>query len=137
MLGVREPAVYGRDTLADIERRCLAKAAALEIEADFRQSNHEGELIEWIHAARDGHDAIVINPAAYGHTSIALMDALIACELPVVELHISNPLRREPFRHDSYVSKVATGIICGFGSHGYELAIEAAAALAAARADSR
>ena len=130
MLGVREPDIYGRRTLRDIEALCHATAAPLDAVVAFRQSNHEGELLDWIHAARDSQDAIVINPAGYGHTSIALLDALKACALPVIELHLSNPLAREPFRRHSYVSQVADGLICGFGSDGYAMAIEAAVRLA-------
>lgn len=129
-LGVREPEIYGRETLDEIEARCRARAEALGADIEFRQSNHEGALIDWIRDARGARDAIVINPAAYGHTSIALRDALRACGLPVVELHLSNPLAREPFRRRSYVSAVAAGVICGFGGHGYELAVEAAVGLA-------
>ncbi|NQU68981.1 MAG: type II 3-dehydroquinate dehydratase [Rhodospirillales bacterium] len=127
MLGVREPAIYGTDTLDDIHANCLAKGAALGLEIDFRQSNSEGELVGWIQSARGDHGGIIINPAAYTHTSIAIMDALIAAELPVIELHLSNPLRREAFRRHSYVSEVARGVICGFGGLGYELAIDAMA----------
>ena len=135
MLGTREPEIYGRETLAEIEARCRETARALGAEIDFRQSNHEGELIDWIHAARGTRDAVVINPAGLTHTSLVLMDALIACALPVVELHLSNPHRREAFRHHSYVSRIAAGVICGFGGHGYTLAVEAAVRLAARRAD--
>ena len=129
MLGTRQPEIYGRETLAEIEALCREKARVLGAELDFRQSNHEGVLIDWIHEARGTQDAVVINPAGLTHTSLSLMDALIACELPVIELHLSNPHRRESFRHDSYVSRVAAGTICGFGSHGYTLAIEAAVRL--------
>jgi 3-dehydroquinate dehydratase-2 len=127
MLGVREPEMYGTDTLDDIRALCLDKGAALGVEVDFRQSNSEGELVGWIQSARGDHAGVIINPAAYTHTSIAIMDALIAVELPVIELHLSNPLRREPFRRHSYVSEVARGVICGFGGHGYELALDAMA----------
>ncbi len=129
MLGTRQPEIYGRETLAEIEALCREKAHTLGAEIAFRQSNHEGVLIDWIHEARGTQDAIVINPAGLTHTSLSLMDALIACELPVIELHLSNPHRRESFRHDSYVSKIAAGVICGLGSHGYTLAIEAAVRL--------
>jgi 3-dehydroquinate dehydratase II len=129
MLGVREPAIYGTDTLDDIRANCLAKGAALGFEIDFRQSNSEGELVGWIQSARGDHGGIIINPAAYTHTSIAIMDALIAAELPVIELHLSNPLRREAFRRHSYVSEVARGVICGFGGRGYGLAIDAMAGI--------
>ena len=127
MLGVREPEMYGTDTLDDIRALCLDKGAALGVEVDFRQSNSEGELVGWIQSARGDHAGVIINPAAYTHTSIAIMDALIAVELPVIELHLSNPLRRELFRRHSYVSEVARGVICGFGGHGYELALDAMA----------
>jgi 3-dehydroquinate dehydratase-2 len=127
MLGRREPAIYGHDTLDDIRKSCLAKAKALGVEVDFRQSNSEGELVGWIQAARDAIDGIIINPAAYTHTSIAILDALLSAELPAIELHLSNPFRREPFRAHSYVSTAARGVICGFGAHGYELALEAMA----------
>ena len=129
MLGTRQPEIYGRETLAEIEALCRGKARELGAEMTFRQSNHEGVLIDWIHEARETQDAIVINPAGLTHTSLSLMDALISCELPVIELHLSNPHRRESFRHDSYVSNVAAGVICGLGSHGYTLAIEAAVRL--------
>ena len=135
MLGTRQPEIYGRETLAEIEALCREKGHALGAEVDFRQSNREGELIDWIHEAREAQDALVINPAGLTHTSLSLMDALIACELPVIELHLSNPHRREAFRHDSYVSKVAAGVICGLGSHGYALAVEAAIRLASRGAE--
>jgi 3-dehydroquinate dehydratase-2 len=135
MLGVREPDIYGTDTLDDIRAVCLDQGAALGIEVDFRQSNSEGELVGWIQSTRGDHAGIIINPAAYTHTSIAIMDALIAVELPVIELHLSNPLRREPFRRHSYVSEVARGVICGFGGHGYELALEAMARIIGAGSD--
>lgn len=126
MLGLRQPDIYGRTTLADIESMVAAEAQAIGCSADFRQSNHEGVLIDWIQAARTGADAIVINPGGLTHTSVALMDALSAAEKPVVELHLSNVHRREPFRHHSYVSLVATGVICGLGAYGYVLALRAA-----------
>lgn len=132
MLGVREPAIYGTDTLDDIRDKCLAKGAALGLDIDFRQSNSEGELVDWIQSSRGDHAGIIINPAAYTHTSIAIMDSLFAVELPVIELHLSNVMQREPFRHHSYVSAVARGIICGFGGHGYELAIDAMAQIISA-----
>ena len=135
MLGVREPDIYGTDTLDDIRAVCLDQGAALGIEVDFRQSNSEGELVGWIQSTRGDHAGIIINPAAYTHTSIAIMDALIAVELPVIELHLSNPLRRELFRRHSYVSEVARGVICGFGGHGYELALEAMARIIGAGSD--
>ena len=132
LLGVREPAVYGHDTLADIEERCLARAAALDVQIEFRQTNHEGQLVDWIQEARENADGIILNAGAYTHTSIAILDALKAAELPVIEVHLSNIYRRETFRHTSYVSAAANGIICGFGSHGYVLALAAMARLIAA-----
>lgn len=125
MLGVREPAVYGRDTLADIEAACKTAAAARGWSLEFRQSNHEGELVGWIQAARTEADALVINPAAFTHTSVAILDALMLLDIPVVEVHLSNIHKREEFRHHSYVSRVATGVIAGFGAKGYLLALAA------------
>lgn len=129
LLGRREPEIYGRETLADVEARCRAVAAELGLAVDFRQSNAEHQLIDWIHEARDGAAAIVINPAAYTHSSIAIMDALQAFAGPIVEVHISNVHRREAFRHRSYVSLAATGVIAGLGTHGYVLAIRHVATL--------
>ena len=129
MLGVREPSIYGTETLDDIEALCLERAEALNIAIDFRQSNLEGELVSWIQQARGEHDGIILNAGAYTHTSIAIMDALSVAELPVVEVHLSNVFRREAFRHHSYVSPVAKGVICGFGAHGYLLALDALARL--------
>jgi 3-dehydroquinate dehydratase-2 len=125
MLGVREPEIYGHETLDDIRSACESHAAGLGITIDFRQSNSEAELVEWIQQSRDRFAGIIINPAAYTHTSVAIQDALVLSELPVVEVHISNIFQREAFRHHSYVSSVARGIISGFGSHGYLLAIDA------------
>ena len=129
MLGVREPHIYGHDTLADIGRRLQSRAQSLGVEVEMRQSNSEGELVTWIQEARASCAGIVINPAAYTHTSVAILDALLMCEFPVIELHLSNPHRRDEFRHRSFVSKAAKGIICGFGAHGYELALDAMAKL--------
>jgi 3-dehydroquinate dehydratase-2 len=129
MLGVREPAIYGTETLDDIEALCLERAETLNIAIDFRQSNLEGELVSWIQQARGEHDGIILNAGAYTHTSIAIMDALSVAELPVIEVHLSNVFRREAFRHHSYVSPVAKGVICGFGAHGYLLALDALARL--------
>lgn len=129
LLGVRDPAVYGLDTLADIEARCLARAADLGLQVEFRQSNHEGQLVDWVQEARESADGIVLNAGALTHTSVAILDALSASGLPVVEVHLSNIFRREPFRHHSYVSLAATGVICGLGAQGYELALDALAAL--------
>lgn len=123
LLGTREPATYGTDTLADVEELCRATAADLRLRADFRQSNHEGTLVDAVQEARTAHRGIVVNPAGYSHTSVALRDALAAVELPVVEVHLSNIHRREPFRHHSYVSGVADAVICGAGAHGYVLAL--------------
>jgi 3-dehydroquinate dehydratase-2 len=132
LLGLREPEIYGRETLADLERRCRDRAAALGAPLDFRQSNGEGQLIDWIHGARQDSAGIVINAGAYSHTSVAIMDALAGIMLPVIEVHLSNIHRREEFRHHSYVSRVARGVIVGLGCHGYELAIEALCQLLAA-----
>lgn len=127
LLGTREPEVYGRDTLADIDARLSAHAAAAGVALASFQSNHEGALIDRIHAARlDGTRFILINPGAYTHTSIALRDALAGVALPFIEVHLSNVHRREPFRHHSYLSDLAVGVICGLGAHGYELALQAA-----------
>jgi len=130
LLGTREPEVYGRATLDDIRAACEARAKALGVGIDFRQSNHEGELVDWLQQARDKASVVVLNAAAYTHTSVALHDAIKSLTIPVIELHLSNPAAREPFRHISMISAVAKGAICGFGAHGYELAIEAAARLA-------
>jgi 3-dehydroquinate dehydratase-2 len=125
MLGKREPAVYGAGTLADIETACHAKGKELGVGIDFRQSNTEGTLVDWIQAAAGTAAGIVINAGAYTHTSVALHDALRAAALPVIEVHLSNVYAREAFRHHSYISPVARGIIVGFGPQGYTMAIEA------------
>ena len=130
LLGEREPEVYGSATLADVEVLCHEAATASGLVLDFRQSNHEGVLIDWVQEGRAGIAGIVINAAGYTHTSVALHDALKVLTIPVVEVHLSNPGIREEFRHKSLVSPAASGIIAGFGSLGYRLAIEAAAALA-------
>ena len=127
LLGAREPAVYGRDTLADLRRRSESRAGAVGLSIDFRQSNHEGELVAWIQEAREKAAGIVLNAGALTHTSIAILDALQAAELPVIEVHLSNIFRREPYRQHSYVSLAARGVICGLGAKGYELALEAMA----------
>lgn len=127
MLGTREPATYGSQTLADIESLCKTEAGKLGLTVEFRQSNHEGELVTWIQQALGATDAIVINPGAYSHTSIAIHDALRAVAVPVIEVHLSNIYTRESFRHHSYVSPVATGVICGLGAAGYRLALHALA----------
>lgn len=129
LLGVREPGIYGRETLGDIESACAERAEELGLAVDFRQSNLEGEIVTWVQDARTDHNGIIINAGGYTHTSIALLDALLAVELPVVEVHLSNLSRREPFRHHSYVSQAATGVICGLGSVGYLLALQAMATL--------
>jgi 3-dehydroquinate dehydratase-2 len=128
LLGSREPEVYGRETLDDVRARCEKKAAALGLAVDFRQSNHEGDLVAWIQEARDGASGLIVNAGALTHSSIAMLDALLACSIPAVEVHLSNIYAREPFRHQSYISRAAKGVICGFGPKGYELAIEALAA---------
>jgi len=129
LLGDREPELYGCETLDDIRRRLEANATAKGLTIDFRQSNREGELVDWIQEARTGAAGIIINPAGYGHTSIAILDALLAAsEIPCIEVHLSNIYKREPFRHRSLVSQAATGVICGLGSLGYDLALEALAA---------
>ena len=130
-LGKREPEIYGRATLADVEALCSNACAGLGLTLDFRQSNYEGDLVTWIQEARDKAVGIVINAGAYTHTSVALLDALNAAEKPVMEVHLSNIFRREAFRHHSYVSPAATGVICGLGSQGYELALAAMARLIA------
>jgi len=129
MLGQREPAIYGRDTLADVETACAKSGAALGVDIDFRQSNSEGELVTWAQGAGRTHAGIIVNAGGYTHTSVALMDALIASGLPVVEVHLSNIFRREEFRHHSYISRVAVGVICGFGLSGYLMALDAMARL--------
>lgn len=124
LLGTREPEIYGRDTLADVEALCAKTAAEYGRIVDFRQSNHEGVLIDWIQEARTKHDGLIINPAGYSHTSVALHDALAALDgKPILEVHISNIHKREPFRHHSYISSVADGVIAGCGVQGYALAI--------------
>ncbi len=127
LLGTREPETYGSETLKDVEALCKSAASEFGLAIDFRQSNHEGELVTWIQDARKTADGIVINPAAYSHTSVAIHDALRAVDLPVAEVHLTNIHQREAFRHHSYVSSVAFGVICGFGSLGYKLALQALA----------
>ena len=129
LLGSREPSVYGTETLEQIQGRVEARAAELGLAADFRQSNAEHELVEWIQAAVGTADGIIINAAAFTHTSVAILDALQAVALPVVEVHLSNLLRREHFRQRSYISRVAEGVIAGFGGDGYILAVDAMARL--------
>jgi 3-dehydroquinate dehydratase-2 len=127
LLGQREPHLYGSATLRDIETRLGARAAALGLAIDFRQSNHEGVLIDWVQEARGKASALIVNAGGLTHSSVALMDALLAAELPIIEVHLTNIYRREAFRHHSYVSHAATGIICGLGAKGYELALDALA----------
>lgn len=129
MLGKRQPEVYGHETLADIEAACIRHASLAGLEVEFRQSNHEGDLVDWIQGARERVAGIVINAGAYTHTSVAILDALLSAEVACVEVHLSNIHQREEFRHHSFVSKAAKGMICGFGSHGYILAIDALARL--------
>jgi 3-dehydroquinate dehydratase-2 len=129
LLGTREPEIYGRSTLADIEAACAARASALGLAIEFRQSNIEGQLVDWLHEAKDKAGAVVLNAGAYTHTSIALHDAIKAIGVPVIETHLSNPAAREPFRHISHISTAAVGVIAGFGAQSYLLAIEAAAGL--------
>lgn len=125
MLGVRQPEIYGHETLADIEAACRKRGSELNLEIDFRQSNIEGELVTWIQEARETVGGIVINGAAYTHTSVALLDALSLIDAPIIEVHLSNIYARDAFRHHSYISPVATGVICGIGSMGYLLALDA------------
>jgi 3-dehydroquinate dehydratase-2 len=129
LLGVREPSIYGADTLEDVKRRTQARGEVLGIGIDFRQSNHEGQLVDWIQEAINGADGIIINPAAYTHTSVAILDALKNFKGPIIELHISNPHQREDFRHRSFVTPVATATLAGFGVHGYVMAVDAMAHL--------
>jgi 3-dehydroquinate dehydratase-2 len=127
MLGTREPTLYGAATIDDLEALCAETAEALDLSIDFRQTNHEGELITWVQECRTKARGIVINPAGYSHTSVALMDALLAVELPVIEVHLTNIHAREDFRRSSLVSRVAQGVICGLGIRGYGLALTALA----------
>lgn len=137
LLGTREPEIYGAQTLADIEAICEQEAAALGLSVDLRQSNHEGDLVGWVQEAASQDDGLILNAGAYTHTSIALLDALRACPLPVIEVHLSNPVARDEFRRYSYVSLAATGIISGLGATGYRLALHALAGmLSGATADS-
>jgi 3-dehydroquinate dehydratase-2 len=123
LLGVREPEVYGTGTLDDLETLCAETAEGLGIAIDFRQSNIEGELISWVQEARSRASGLIINPAGYSHTSIALMDAVLTLDIPVIEVHLSNIHKREAFRHNSYMSRAADGVICGLGFAGYRLAL--------------
>jgi 3-dehydroquinate dehydratase-2 len=123
LLGKRQPEIYGRDTLSDIEAKCTELARAFQFDCRFLQSNHEGQIVDWIHEARENSAGIIINPAAFTHTSVAILDALNAYDGPVLEVHISNVHKRESFRHHSYVSLRADGVIAGFGIEGYQLAV--------------
>jgi 3-dehydroquinate dehydratase II len=129
LLGIREPEIYGRETLEDIEAACRRFGAGRSLEIEFRQTNHEGVLIDWVQEARGAAAAVILNPAGFTTTSIALLDALKMFEGPIIEVHLSNIHRRESFRHHSYVSLAATGVICGLGPHGYLLALDAVAGL--------
>lgn len=130
MLGLREPAVYGHETLADVEAMVTRRGEEHGLSVECKQTNHEGVLIDWIHQARGRVAGIIINPGAWTHTSVAIHDAIIAAEVPVLEVHISNVHKREAFRHHSFLSNVAQGVICGYGIRGYRYAlIEAARSL--------
>lgn len=132
LLGVREPEIYGHKTLDDVRALCEARAATHGAGLVFRQTNQEGELIDWVQEARTAASALVINPAGYGHTSVALLDALKMLSIPIIECHLSNPAAREDFRRQTYVSLAATGVVSGFGPASYDLAVEAACGLVAA-----
>jgi len=129
MLGYREPEVYGSDTLSGIKGLCKEKGMALKFEIDFRQSNHEGELVDWIQGARVNIDGLIINAAAYTHTSVAIHDALKIISCPIIEVHLSNPKEREEFRHFSYIESLAADVIKGQGAAGYQLALDKLAQL--------
>ena len=133
MLGLREPAIYGRESLADVRAKVEAHAKRLKLAVDFRQSNHEGDLVGWIQEGRDKACGILLNAGALTHTSVAILDALQAAELPAIEVHLSNVFRRESFRHHSYVSAAAVGVICGFGPMSYLLALDAMAVIVGAK----
>ena len=127
LLGQREPDVYGHATLDEVQERTLAQARKYGFEIEFRQSNNEGEIVDWIQEARTGASALAINAGAYTHTSVAILDALLATDIPCVEVHMSNIFQREEFRHHSFISAACIGVICGFGVKSYELAIDALA----------
>ena len=127
LLGTREPEIYGRETLADIEKMCVEAAQKVGFSIDFKQSNHEGDLIDWVQQAGRESAGIIINAGGYTHTSVALHDALRAVKIPIIEVHLSDPKTREPFRHHSFIESVAKQSICGLGAKGYVLAIEALA----------
>jgi 3-dehydroquinate dehydratase-2 len=125
MLGTREPEIYGHETLENIRSLCNEWATSLSLKVDFRQSNHEGELVTWIQEAGSKASGVIINPAAFGHTSVALMDALLSIKIPAIEVHLSNIYKREEFRHHTYTARAVHGVISGLGSHGYVLALYA------------
>lgn len=127
LLGTREPEIYGKETLADIQSLCESVGKDHAITVDFRQSNHEGQLVDWVQEAAKSHAGIIINAGAYSHTSVALLDALKSVNIPIIEVHLSNIYQREEFRHHSFISTVANGMICGLGSDGYALAVQALA----------
>jgi 3-dehydroquinate dehydratase-2 len=129
LLGKRQPHIYGHEKLADVEADCHKLAAELKLEIRFHQSNREYEIVDWVHEAREIAAGIVINPAAFTHTSVAILDALNTFDAPIIEVHISNVHKREAFRHHSYVSTVASGVIAGFGTQGYQLALQRMARL--------
>lgn len=129
LLGSREPDVYGHTTLSDIEKIATETGESLGLSIEFLQSNEEGALVNWIQEAREKAKGLIVNAAGYTHTSVAIMDALLASDIPIIEVHLSNIYKREDFRHHSYVSRAASGVICGFGAHGYSLAIDAMANL--------
>ena len=129
LLGKRQPHIYGHETLADVEADCGKLATALKLHIRFHQSNREYEIVDWVHEARDIAGGIVINPAAFTHTSVAILDALNTFDAPIIEVHISNVHKREAFRHHSYVSTIASGVIAGFGTQGYQLALQRMARL--------
>ena len=137
LLGVREPKVYGTTTLPQIEKMCADQAKRHGLSIVFRQSNREGEIVDHLQEARTSGSAVIINPAGYGHTSIAILDSIQACGLPVIEVHLSNIHRREPYRNHSYVSKGATGIVMGLGAQGYLRAVDAVAEILAPTIKSR
>jgi 3-dehydroquinate dehydratase II len=129
LLGKRQPEIYGYETMADVEAQCRAQAASAKLDVRFHQSNREYELIDWIHESREIAAGIVINPAAFTHTSVAILDALNTCEFPIIEVHISNVHKREAFRHHSFISPIASGVIAGFGTQGYSIAVQRLARL--------
>ena len=129
MLGKREPEIYGSKTLDDVKGECESSAKELGLQVDFRQSNEEGVIVGWIQESAKNFTGIIINAGAYTHTSVAIRDALLSVDFPIIELHISNVFKREDFRHHSFISDIATGVICGFGTNGYKIALQAIADL--------